>query len=479
MTHHAGNATFTPTPPAARGAVTGIDTLAERVRGPVLRPGDIGYVEECSGFQTAFQQRPSVVVGATGADDVRAAVEYAVERDLPVGVQASGHGAPFTVEGGVLITTGRMDGVCVDAEARTARLEAGVPWRRVVAEAARHGLAPLNGSGPNVGAVSYTLGGGLGLLARRYGYAADHVRAIDVVTADARLRHVTAASDADLFWALRGGRDNFGVVTGLEVDLVPVNRIYGGSLVFDGDLVEDVLRAYLEWTRSLPEELTSSVATVVYPDIPQLPDHLRGRYVAQVRIAYMGDAAEGERLVAPLRALGPRLKDTLAEMPYATSGSIYEEPTTPHAYCGDNALLRRLDDSLVRPLVDLTGPAAPAMCVFEIRHLGGALSRPPSVPNAVGHREARYILRILSPLGDPGTVRPVHKRVLAQVEPWTMGTSLNFVFGCGEPPSPARVRAAYGAGDYARLTELKANYDPANTFRINHNIRPEGTPFPM
>ncbi|GAA1996298.1 FAD-binding oxidoreductase [Nocardiopsis rhodophaea] len=452
--------------------VNTIDTLVDRVRGPVLRPGDEGYAEECSGFQMAFQQRPSVVVGATGADDVRAAVEHAAACDLPVAVQASGHGAPFAAEGGMLITTGRMDGVRVDATARTARLEAGVPWERVVAEAARHGLAPLNGSGPNVGAVSYTLGGGLGLLARSYGYAADHVRAIEVVTADACLRHVTPDSAPDLFWALRGGRDNFGVVTGLEVDLVPVERIYGGSLVFDGPLVEEVLRTYLEWTRSLPEELTSSVATIVYPDMLQLPDHLRGRYVAQIRIGYTGDAAEGERLVAPLRAIGPRLQDTVAEMSYAESASIYEEPTTPHAYCGDNALLRELDSSVVRPLMDLTGPTAPVMCVFGIRHLGGALSRPPLAPNAVGHRDARYLLTILSPLdGDEDTVRPVHQGVLAQVERWTMGTSLNFVFSRGEPLTPERVRSAYEPGDYDRLTGLKARYDPANTFRINHNIR--------
>ncbi len=262
------------------------------------------------------------------------------------------------------------------------------------------------------------------------------------------------------------------MVTGLEVDLVPVDRIYGGSLVFDSDRVEDVLRTYLEWTQSLPEELTSSVATVVYPDIPQLPDHLRGRYVAQVGIAYTGDAAEGERLVAPLRAIGPRLKDTLAEMPYAESGSIYEEPTTPHAYCGDNALLSGIDAAVVRPLMDLTGPDAPVMCVLAIRHLGGALSRPPSTPNAVGHRDARYLVGILSPLGDPEVVRPLHERVLTQVAPQTMGTNLNFVFGHGERLAPERVRACYESADYARLTELKAHYDPANTFRINHNLRP-------
>lgn len=222
--------------------------------------------------------------------------------------------------------------------------------------------------------------------------------------------------------------------------------------------------------------MTSSVATVVYPDVPGLPDHLRGRHVAQVRIAFTGTAAEGEQLVAPLRAVGPRLKDTLAEMPYAASGAIYEEPDTPHAYCGDNAMLQRLDASVVRPIAELTGPDAPVMCVMGIRHLGGALAGPPAAPSAVGHRAARYLLTILSPLGEREVVRAVHRRVLEQAAPWAMGTSLNFVFGDGERLSPERVRAAYDPGDRTRLAALKARVDPANTFRMNHNVAPHAGP---
>jgi hypothetical protein len=454
------------------GVPVEVGALVVQVRGPVFRPDDDGYDEERAGFQTAFRHQPAVIVGATGPADVRAAVEFAGTNGLPVAVQATGHGLSTPAAGGVLISTRRMTAVRVDADTRTAWFEAGVNWRPVIQAATPHGLVPLSGSAPDVGAVSYTLGGGLGLLARRYGYAADHVRGIDVVTADARLHHVTADSDPDLFWALRGGRDNFGVVTSLEVDLVPVARLYGGGLFFDADLVADVLHAYRHWTTTVPDEMTSSVAVLPFPDLPAVPAPLRGRYVAHVRIAYSGEPAAGEQLVVPLRAVGPRLIDALEEMPYAESGSIYNEPTAPEAYYGDNAMLRAFDASAVQAVLALAGPDAPVPCIVQLRHLGGALARPPVVANAVGHRDARYLLHILSPLGesDSSAARPVHQRLFAALAPWTIGRSLNFIFD--ENPTTDQIRTAYDPDDYQRLTERKAIYDPTNMFRLNHNIPP-------
>ncbi len=304
------------------------------------------------------------------------------------------------------------------------------------------------------------------------GYAADHVHRIDVVTADASLRHVTTKSDPDLFWALRGGRDNFGVVTGLEVDLVPVARLYGGGLFFDAGLVADVLDTYLHWTTTVPDELSSSVALIPFPDIPAIPESMRGRYGAHVRIAYTGDAEAGERLVAPLRAVGPRLIDTLDEMPYTAASSIYNDPTEPHAYSADNAMLGELDTTAVRTVLDLAGPDAPVPCIVQLRHLGGAVARPPAVENAVGHRDAQYLLVVLSPLGtfDVGTVRSVHRHLIEALAPWTIGRCLNYMYG--EKTSTDRVRTAYDRDDYQRLSELKAVYDPTNIFRLNHNIPP-------
>ena len=290
--------------------------------------------EELSGFQTGFTVRPAHVIAAASAEDVVAAVRHAAAERLPVTVRATGHGLPGPVEGGVLVSTRRMDQVSVDPVERTARVRAGVRWGQVVDAAAPHGLAPLNGSAPGVGAVSYTLGGGLGILAREFGYAADHVRSLDVVTADGRLRQVTRESAPDLYWALLGAGHGFGVVTELEIGLVPVRTLYGGSLAFDGRQVDPavVLRAYEAWTRTVPDGLTSSFAAVPYPDLPALPPHLRGRYVLSVRVAHTG--ADGERLVAPLREIGPVLADSLREMPYTESHTIHSDPDFPHAYYG-------------------------------------------------------------------------------------------------------------------------------------------------
>ncbi|EPD90925.1 FAD-binding oxidoreductase [Streptomyces albus] len=212
----------------------GAEALREAVRGSVLVPGDPEYDQECAGFQAGDRHRPDVLVVADGPDDVRAAVDAARRYRLPVAVQATGHGLGEAARGGVLVSTRRMAGIRIDAEARTAWVEAGVRAGDLVAEAARHGLAPVNGSAPGVGVVSYTLGGGVGLLGRRFGYAADRVRRIDLVTGDGRPRRVTADSDPELFWGLRGGGGGLGVVTGMEIGLVPVAGIYGGQLVFDG-----------------------------------------------------------------------------------------------------------------------------------------------------------------------------------------------------------------------------------------------------
>ncbi|MFI1737960.1 FAD-binding oxidoreductase [Streptomyces sioyaensis] len=463
--------------PAPTLGITSLAALGRRVRGPVLVPGDEGYDAERSGFQLAGRHRPAVIVGAESADDVVAAVRFARDHGLPVAVQATGHGLSAATDGGLLISTRRMAGVTVDAAAGTARVEAGVVWGQVVAAAAPHGLAPLNGSSPDVGVISYTLGGGVGVLARTYGFAADLVRAVDLVTAGARRLHVTADTDPELFRALLGGGHGLGVVTAMEFGLVPVARVYGGQLVFGGERIDEALAAYLRWTETAPDELTSSLALLVYPDLPQLPEALRGRYLAHVRIAYTGGAAEGERLVAPLRAVGP-VRDVLREMPYAESHTIHRDPSDPHAYDGDNALLGGLDAAALRRVAALTGPAAPTMCVVQLNHLGGAMARRGGAAGTVGHRDARFALRLLSPLAGAGadgpgadlaTVRALHAEALAAVEPWRLGRSVNFLFGGhGDRPDAAEVaRSVHDAGEHRRLAALKAAHDPENIFRFH------------
>ncbi|MFD7326433.1 FAD-binding oxidoreductase [Streptomyces sp. NPDC059875] len=437
----------------------------------VFRPGDAGYDEELAGFQTGFAVRPELIVGATDAEEVRAAVSYAASRGLPVGVQATGHGLPGAAEGGLLITTRRMDEVRIDAEGRTARVAAGVRWAQVVEAAAPYGLAPLNGSAPGVGAVSYTLGGGLGILAREFGWTADHVRALDVVTADGTLRQVTAASDPELYRGLLGGGQNLGVVTAMEVGLVPVSRLYGGAISFDGRRVDPatIVRAYREWTETVPDTVTSTFTALVYPDIPVVPEQLRGAYLVSVKLAFTGDATEGERLVAPLRAIGPARSDSLREMPYTESHTIHSDPDFPHAYWGDGITVSDLEVAAAAELLRLTGPEADRMAVLQISHLGGALTK--EQPNAVPHRDARFLVRALYPIGEdgPGPIKELHARVERTIAPWATGRALNFLFGDGE-----RTEGLYDAETRKRLARVKATYDPANLFRRNYNIVPEG-----
>jgi FAD/FMN-containing dehydrogenase len=403
--------------------------VIENVKGPLFRPGDSGFDEECVGYQVAHPHRPDLVIGAVTEGDVQAAVQYAADHGLPVAVQTSGHGRGVPLDGGVLISTRRMDGVHIDPVTRTARVAAGTRGARVVAAAAEHGLAPPSGSSPEVGVVGYTLGGGIGVLARQLGWASDRVRSIDLVTADGRLRHVTADSDPDLFRVLRGTGTGLGVVTAMEIELAPVSRIYGGALSVDGPHVPALLAAYREWTADLPEELTSSIGMLPYPDLPMVPEHLRGRYVAQVRIAYTGPAAEGERLVAPLRAAVPLLADTLGELPFDRAADIFSEPAEPHPYTGTNAMLRALDPAVLHAAVDVTGPDAPVMCVVALRHLGGALARPPAVPDAVAHRDAPYLLSVLSLVDGTDVPGRLHRQLMDAVAPWTVGRTPNFRYG--------------------------------------------------
>ncbi|TLF81209.1 FAD-binding oxidoreductase [Nocardia cyriacigeorgica] len=436
---------------------------------PVLRPADPDYVTEVSGFQTAYQHRPAVVVAARHTEDVRAAVEFAARHELPVAVQATGHGLSVAADGGVLISTRRMTGIDIDAGAATARIGAGVQAGALIGAAARHGLAPLNGSSPSVGVIGYVLGGGLGLLGRTYGYAADHVRAIELVTADGRVR--TLRPGDELFGAVLGSGGNFGVVTALELGLVPVTSVYGGQLMFDTAQVSRALEVWREWTATVPDTVTSTVAMLAFPDTPPVPQPLRGRFVASIRIAITGDAEEGDRLVAPLRAIGTPLKDDLRVMPYTESHTIHSDPAEPHAYAATNALLDDLTPEALEALLAVAGPDSGLGAVIDIRHLGGALSAG-GEDLALDHREARYVVRVIT-LPDPsaGPVEP-GAPVRAALAPWTIGHSLNFLYGAGDVADEAQTRGGYRAATYRRLAALKATYDPRNMFRFNRNIRP-------
>ncbi|WP_258054954.1 FAD-binding oxidoreductase [Streptomyces sp. Ru71] len=442
-----------------------LDGLAGQLKGEVLLPDDPGYEAELAGFNLIARHRPAVLVAAAREEDVSAAVRFADALGLPVGVQATGHGIAAPDERALLIGTRRMNAVRVDPAARTARVEAGAQWHQVIAAAARHGLAPLNGSSPLVGVVGYTLGGGLGPLGRQYGYAADHVTSFRIVTADAEHRTVTPQQDGELFWAVRGGKGNFGIVTSLEFRLMPVARLYGGGLYFPGDQAPAVLRAWRDWTREVPESMTSSVALLRLPELPGVPGHPSGALAVHVRIASTGPADEGEALVRPLRAAGTTLCDTVGEMPYASVADIHQDPTEPLPYHERNIVLRDLDDAALDALLTVAGPDADCTDpMVELRHLGGALARPPAVPNAVGNRDGAFTLSTLSL---PGRA----DRVLRPLAPWGTGRRyLNFLAG---PDAADTAADCYDPQTYARLCRAKDAYDPKNLFRRGIALRPE------
>ncbi len=440
------------------------------VAGPVLLAGDPGLAAEVAPFTTTHTPAPAVVVGATCAADVAAAVRWAAARGLSVAVQATGHGLPSALSGAVLVTTSRMAEVTVDPAARTARIGAGVRWRQVIDAAAPHGLAPLSGSSSDVGAVGYTLGGGLGPLARKYGFAADHVRRAEIVTGDGELRTVDADTDPELFWALRGGKGSFGIVTALEIDLVPVARLHGGGVFFPGSAAADLLHAYRAWAPTLPEETTTSIAVLRLPPDPALPEPLRGRTVVHLRMAHLGSAEEGAALLAPMRAVAPALLDGVGEMPFAAVDAIHMDPTDPMPVLDRGTLLRELTAETVDALLAAAGPDVDVPLVLvELRQLGGAVGRPAAVPNAVAGRDAAFSCWVLGPMFPPvaGIVPAVVDSVVAAVAPWSTGRALlNFAGSV----TGAEVGALWDEADRRRLLAVKHRVDPAGLFTHGHVV---------
>ncbi|MEU4156457.1 FAD-binding oxidoreductase [Actinoplanes sp. NPDC026670] len=453
--------------------------LESQIAGPVLTPDDPGYTAETATFNLTLPHRPAVVIGATHSGDVQNAVRFAARRNRPVSVNATGHGAVVSADGTVMITTKRMNGVSINRVESTGRIQAGVRWHEVISAAAKVGLAPMAGSSPLVGAVAYTLGGGLSpTLGRTHGYAADHVRSVELVTADGVLRHLTAEKEPDLFWAVRGGKGNFGVVTALEFDLFPITRLYGGGLYYHADDISAVLRAWRSWAATAPEELSTSFVLLRLPDLEFVPEPMRGRLTLHVRVSYLGPADTGAALVAPLRSVATPFIDTVQEMPFTEIASIHNDPTEPAVAIDRTMLLRDLPEEALETLLGLAGPAASAgdaLMMVEVRLLGGALSRAPQTPNAVGNRDAGFNLFMASipaPVpGDPERIRGALERLLDRMAPWgTGGAYANFL--STEDTTPELVKQAFTAESYRRLAEIKRRYDPANLFRINHNVPP-------
>lgn len=448
-----------------------LDALAATVRGPVLAGDDPRLADEVATFNLAITHRPAVAVGATCAEDVAAAVTWAGRHRLPVAVQATGHGPVKGADGALLVTTSRMREVVVDPDRRTATAAAGARWADVVAAAAPHGLAPLSGSSSQVGVVGYTLGGGMGALSRQHGFAADLVESVEIVTADGQVRHLDAEHEPDLFWAVRGGKGNFGIVTSLEFGLVAVPEIYGGGVFFEGSSAADVLHAFREWAPALPDQAGTSVAMLRLPPLEEIPEPLRGKFVVHLRFAWTGAAEEGKRLLGPMLSAGQVIAPMLATMPYAEADAIHQDPTDPMPAWERGRLLAELPAEAIDNLLAVAGPDVEIpLAMVELRLMGGALSRQPKVPNAVTGREAAFSAFVVGPLmpGLENVVPAVGRGILDALEPWHTGTAqLNFL---GDAHTPEAVAAAWQPDVHRRLLEVKQAVDPGNTFCHGHAL---------
>jgi FAD/FMN-containing dehydrogenase len=454
-----------------------LETLRAGLRGTAHAPGEEGYEEASRAWNLAAYQQPALVVVAKGAADVMAAVRFAREGGLGVGVMATGHGVGAACDGGVLINTSNMRGVRVDPVARTARVEAGALWTDLIHESQVHGLAGLLGSTSYVGIVGYTMGGGFGWLGRKYGFNAASMTEADLVTADGELVRVSAEEHPELFWGLGGGGGNFGIVTSLKFDLYPIGTLYGGNLIYPVEKAKEVLDAYARWSAALPDEMSTGVAFLNVPPLPALPELLRGKSVITVRGCYCGESpGDGEELVRPMREeLGEPIMDTFGMMPYAAMDSISMDPVDPMGARQQSEMLSDLSPEAIEALVEVAGAGSGSpLIMLEIRQLGGALERTADRLSTMGKGGSKFIMNGVGPAFTPEMAEGVVAylaRVTEATRPFQTGdTYVNFMELGGA--SAERVKAAYAPEDLERLVALKDRYDPQNVFRFNRNIAP-------
>ncbi|MFE5670848.1 FAD-binding oxidoreductase [Agromyces sp. NPDC056523] len=458
--------------------------LAERLDGRLVLPGDADWDAARAAWNLSVDQRPAAVVIAATAADIARTVRAAREMGLAVAPQGTGHNAAPLVEGdglsdAILLKTHELRAVEVRPTQRLARVEAGALWGDVVAAAAPHGLAALAGSSHDVGVVGYTLGGGVSFLGRQHGLAANHVVAVELVTADGEFRRVDAEHDAELFWAVRGGGGDFGVVTAIEFRLFELEQVVAGTLFFPIDRAEEVLQAWADWTRSVPDSVTSVGRVLRIPPMPELPPFLSGRSFVVVEAVVQESPERADALLAPLRTLHPEI-DTVHPQAPAELLQLHMDPPGPTPGLGGGMMLGDLPAEGVRGFVDAVGPDADtALLSVEIRHLGGAFEPAAAVdlaaesglpePGAIAGFEGRYLVYAVG-IAVPETAEAVVAslgRLLSRIEPWRATAEyLNFV------ERPTASEQVFGDdGRLARLRALKNAVDPTGVIRSNHPVR--------
>ena len=435
----------------------------------VLSRGSDGYKENRGVFNVLLSQEPAAIVTPHSTADVVDAIDYAKAEGLRVGAQRTGHAAePLgDLSGTLLIRTAALNTVSIDAERRVARVGSGALWGDLVPRASELGLAACHGSSPTVGIVGYSLGGGVGWYGRKHGLQSNRVTAIELVDATGTERRVDAANDTELFWAMRGAGGDFGVVTALEFELLPISEVFAGACFFPIERAGEVFHAWREFTRTAPDEVTSGVRMMRFPPLPDLPEQLRGNSFALLDAAVLLDEAEAAAVMAPLRDLGP-LTDTFATVPPAALSDLHMDPPEPVPYAGQSMLLGDLPGEAIDALMEAVGPGSESqLLAVEIRQDGGAMAR--SAPNhgAMDTLPGSFLLFGVGVVPAPEAMAPTKTwlgAMTAAMQPWDAGRYLNFSDEIED------IAVAFPPATVERLRAAKETYDPENLFHANHPV---------
>ena len=442
-------------------------------RGALIRPGDAGYDRARQVWNGAFDKHPALIARCTGVADVLQALRFAREHEHPVAVRSGGHSvAGHGVCDGVVIDLSPMKGMWMDVAARTAHAQSGLTWGELYRETEVFGLTTAGGTLPSTGVAGFTLGGGISLLVRKHGLTIDNLLSAQVITADARLLTASADENPDLYWALRGGGGNFGVVTSMEYRLHDVGpMVMGGVALYPARA--EVLQFYRELTATLPDELsTIAILAAGAPPEPFIPQDMRGKPIIAIYCCYAGPLAQGAEVVRPLKAFGPPLVDMIAPMPYTAlidmgeSAAEFGRRTRWRSH-----FLDRLDDGAIETMIGHVDQAPSPHSHVVLYQLGGAVRRVAPEATAFAHRAASYVFVAASVWEDAGEDRAQldwAEQCWGAIRPFAgAGVYVNFL----DHGEEARVAEAYGAS-YQRLAAVKKQYDPENFFRINHNVSP-------
>ncbi|HEX5809996.1 MAG TPA: FAD-binding oxidoreductase [Anaerolineales bacterium] len=456
---------------ASSPATLSLPKLREEFSGPVIAPGDPEYDQARTVFYGGVDRRPAVIIRVTNAGEVVRVVHLARQTGLELAVRSGGHSSVghSVTDGGIVLDLSRMKDLQIEAESRTAWAESGLTAGEFTTAAAAHGLAVGFGDTGSVGIGGITLGGGVGFLVRKYGLTIDSLLAAEVVTAEGQILHVDTESHPDLFWAIRGGGGNFGVVTRFKFQLHPVDKVLGGMLFLPA--TPDIIASFIAEAEEAPEEL-STIANVMFaPPMPFLPEEVHGKLIIMAFMVYAGDGEAGARALAPFRALATPLADMVRPISYPEMYPPEEGEYHPVA-ASRTMFVNQIDRSVAELIVERLQASTAAMKVAQLRVLGGAMSRVPAETTAFAHRASRIMVNLAALYNQPEE-KPAHETWVADfaraLEQGDSGAYVNFLGEDGK----ARIRAAYPGSTWDRLVAVKARYDPENLFRLNQNITPE------